>query len=263
VGTAIIEESIATEIILNMYVNAKDYIFSSVNICAETTKSETQNTIIIGSHLDSAKKSPGINDNASGSSANLEIAILFSNLGKTKNKLKFCWWSADELGFGGSYFFLKDQSDADRKLIIANVNIDVIASPNKFHGIFDATTIWMNPNVKIKSTYIMNLFVQHMITQKQPYDLVPYKRLSVGSGPFYEFGHFIDFGIPSCSMYAGVNVIKTSKMRSKYGGIANAKYDPCYHLPCDDINNIDMTTFLLIGNAYFNVVENLSNWLGQ
>jgi len=47
------------------------------NIIAETPKGDATNVIMQGSHLHSVPNGLGINDNGSGSSANLEIALQF------------------------------------------------------------------------------------------------------------------------------------------------------------------------------------------
>lgn len=38
---------------------------------------------------------------------------------------------------------------------------------------------------------------------------------------------------------AGAERVKTREERIKFGGLANAAYDPCYHMACDDIYNVD------------------------
>ncbi|KAF4465044.1 peptidase family M28 [Fusarium albosuccineum] len=67
------------------------------NLLVETDEGDPENVIILGAHLDSVQGSPGINDNASGVSAILEV---FKALTKYsfKNKVRFAWWGAMENG---------------------------------------------------------------------------------------------------------------------------------------------------------------------
>lgn len=56
-------------------------------------------TVVIGSHLDSVPAGPGINDNGSGSATILQLALLVARLNMTlKNRFRFAWWGAEELG---------------------------------------------------------------------------------------------------------------------------------------------------------------------
>jgi Zn-dependent M28 family amino/carboxypeptidase len=46
---------------------------------------------------------PGINDNGSGSSINLELAIQLMNSDlELKNRIRFAWWGAEEFGLLGN-----------------------------------------------------------------------------------------------------------------------------------------------------------------
>jgi hypothetical protein len=42
----------------------------------------------------------------------------------------------------------------------------------------------------------------------------------------------------------GAEGIKTMDERHRFGGFANAPYDPCYHLACDTVENIDKTVLM-------------------
>ncbi|CAF1469230.1 unnamed protein product [Rotaria sordida] len=67
------------------------------NICADTPTGDATQTIVIGGHSDSVPASPGINDNGSGSVANLGLAVALARLFETstykkyKYRVRFCW----------------------------------------------------------------------------------------------------------------------------------------------------------------------------
>ncbi len=48
------------------------------NVVAETRRGNPNNVVMVGAHLDSVFEGPGINDNGSGSAAQLEMAVLLS-----------------------------------------------------------------------------------------------------------------------------------------------------------------------------------------
>lgn len=51
---------------------------------------------------------PGVNDNGSGSSSVLELAIQMARQGITPhNKVTFAWWGAEELGLIGSRAYVR------------------------------------------------------------------------------------------------------------------------------------------------------------
>lgn len=50
-------------------------------------------------------------------------------------------------------------------------------------------------------------------------------------------------------LFTGAEVIKTVADRHAFGGFANAAYDPCYHQPCDTVDNIDQVVLLEMAQA--------------
>ncbi len=70
-----------------------------------------------------------MNDNGSGSSSNLELALTLANLKlELKNKIRFAWWAAEELGLLGSDYYvneLKNNPDEFKK-IACNLNFDML-----------------------------------------------------------------------------------------------------------------------------------------
>lgn len=92
-------------IFYNLYSNNEILIQNTYNIITETIKGNSNEIIVIGSHLDSVSKGPGLNDNGSGSTSMLEILINLLNFNENeiKNKIRFCWWGAEEIGLVGKY----------------------------------------------------------------------------------------------------------------------------------------------------------------
>jgi Zn-dependent M28 family amino/carboxypeptidase len=56
-----------------------------------------------------------------------------------------------------------------------------------------------------------------------------------------DYGPFIEAGIPSGGLFTGAGEPKTPEEAQRYGGTADAPYDPCYHRACDRIDTIDRT----------------------
>ncbi|CAF3396862.1 unnamed protein product [Rotaria sp. Silwood1] len=120
----------------------------SANICADTPTGDVTQTIVIGSHSDSVTAGSGINDNGSGSAANLALAVSLARLFRTsayakyKYRVRFCWWGAEELGLLGADFHVKQAKNSSivgERLsdYLINLNYDMIGSPNYIFAIYD------------------------------------------------------------------------------------------------------------------------------
>jgi Zn-dependent M28 family amino/carboxypeptidase len=71
-----------------------------------------------GSHLDSVSSGPGINDNGSGSAGVLETALAYAASGQTpKNRLRFGFWGAEELGLLGSKYYVNNLPAGTRAVL--------------------------------------------------------------------------------------------------------------------------------------------------
>src|ERR1700744_282775 len=79
----------------------------------------------------------GMNDNASGVAALLEVADRLTYY-TTRNVVKFCFWAAEELSLWGSYLHLHNLSPTERDRIMAYLNFDMLASPNYAYGVLSS-----------------------------------------------------------------------------------------------------------------------------
>ncbi|WP_327736707.1 M28 family metallopeptidase [Streptomyces nojiriensis] len=205
------------------------------NVIAETKGGDENNTVFLGSHLDSVAAGPGINDNGSGSAGILQVAQrLASSQTKIKNKVKFAWWSAEEFGLLGSEAYVAGLSDAQKKQIKLYLNFDMIASPNAAYFVYDgddsdATGAGPGPEGSAQLEKGINDFLD---SKKIPHEGTDFSGRS-------DYGPFIEVGIPSGGTFTGAEGIKTPEQAAKFGGQAGVAYDVNYHGKGDDITNID------------------------
>ena len=88
------------------------YEVTTLNLIVDTFAGDGDNVIVVGSHADSVPAGPGINDDGSGSSSNLEILLqyykLYSGANATliKNRVRFVFFGAEEIGLLGSYAYV-------------------------------------------------------------------------------------------------------------------------------------------------------------
>jgi Zn-dependent M28 family amino/carboxypeptidase len=204
------------------------------NIIADTKDGRTNRTIVVGSHLDSVPAGPGINDNGSGSATNLELALTLAKLKiELKNRIRFAWWAAEELGLLGSTFYVGDlvaNHPEELKTIAFNLNYDMLGSPNFFRGIYNGSS---GPeNVAVGSGLLQGMWETYFNDKGLAYNLTEFDGRS-------DYGPFIANGIPAGGLFTGAEVLKSTVDQERYGGLAGASYDPCYHQACDTVANIN------------------------
>jgi Zn-dependent M28 family amino/carboxypeptidase len=215
-----------------------------VNVIAELPGANNNNVVMAGAHLDSVQAGPGINDNGSGSSTILEIAEQMTKV-KPRNKVRFIWFSAEESGLFGSTAYVASLSQAERSQIAAMLNFDIVASPNFARFVFDGDLSHSPPppsGAPEGSAAIEELFLQYFAGQGLVTEPTEFDGRS-------DYGPFIEAGIPAGGLFTGAEGIKTAAQVAVYGGVAGEQYDECYHLSCDDIDNLNLVALDQMSDA--------------
>lgn len=226
-----------------------DYFFgprTTRNVIAETPGGDPHRVVVVGAHLDSVTRGPGINDNGSGTATILEIAEVFAAQGRTpRNKLRFMWYGAEEItpALIGSTFYVNSLSQAERDKIELMLNFDMVGSPNFVRFVYDGNNSGGGGAVgPAGSGAIEQLFLDYFASQGLPTAPTPFNGRS-------DYGPFIAVGIPAGGLFTGAEGIKTADQAATYGGTAGQQYDPCYHLACDTIDNNSNTALDQMSDA--------------
>ncbi len=207
-------------------------IRTTINVIAETKEGRGDNVVMVGAHLDSVLPGPGINDNGSGSTAILETALQMAKV-KPNNKVRFAWWSAEELGLLGSEHYVDTLTPAEKTDIALYLNFDMMGSPNFMRGIYDGDNsdnegAGAGPE---GSAQIEEVFEEHFASKGLPFNGTDFSGRS-------DYGPFIAVGIPAGGLFTGAEGVKTAAQAALYGGVAGASYDPCYHQACDSFTPV-------------------------
>ncbi|MDQ4039554.1 MAG: M20/M25/M40 family metallo-hydrolase [Actinomycetota bacterium] len=206
------------------------------NLLAETAGGDPNNVIVVGAHLDSVSRGPGINDNGSGSAGILEIAEQFAARGiQPRNKIRFAWWGAEELGLIGSTRYVDSLSQEQKDQIALNLNFDMVGSPNFVRFVYDGdnSAYPVGPGSADGpqgSGEIERVFHDYFGSVGLASSETPFSGRS-------DYGPFIAQGIPAGGLFTGAEGVKTAAEAAIYGGTAGQAYDPCYHLACDTYAN--------------------------
>ncbi|WP_405792970.1 M28 family peptidase [Streptomyces sp. NBC_00029] len=204
--------------------NCTSCTYPSNNLIADWPGGPADQTVMFGAHLDGVSAGPGINDNGSGSATLLENALVLAQKNPTMTKhVRFAWWTDEEQGLNGSEFYVNQLSSTQRAAIKGYYNFDMVGSTNGGYFINNVNSATAAP----LKAYWTSL------------NLAPEENTE-GQGRSDDYS-FQQAGIPTSGYAAGASARKTSAQATKWGGTANAAYDPCYHSSCDTTNNINAT----------------------
>jgi len=219
------------------------------NVIAETPGGDPNHVIVIGAHLDSVSRGPGINDNGSGSATILEVAEVFAAQGRVpRNQLRFAWWSAEEQNLIGSTYYVNNLTQEEKDKIDLNLNFDMIGSPNFVRFVYDGNNSSGGGTLgPAGSGAIEQVFQDYFASQGLENSPTPFNGRS-------DYGPFIAVGIPAGGLFTGAEGIKTAEQAAVYGGTAGASYDPCYHLACDTFANNNSTALDQMSDAVAHTV---------
>jgi aminopeptidase S len=199
------------------------------NLIADWPGGDTNNILMSGSHLDSVTAGPGINDNGTGSSSLLEIALTVSAQNfHPQRHLRFGWWGAEELGLVGSTFYVNNLPAAERARIKGYLNFDMVASPNPGYFVYDSA------GQPTGSITLQRALEAHFVALG-----VPTETTQVGGRS--DHAAFARAGIPTGGLFTGAEVLKTAAQSAKWGGSSGVAFDRCYHRSCDTSANLNLT----------------------
>jgi aminopeptidase Y len=219
------------------------------NVIADSRVGNPANLVVVGAHLDSVFDGPGINDNGSGSAVVLETA---EQLGGTRprNRLRFVWWGAEELGLVGSRHYVETLSPAARRRHALYLNFDMVGSPNFVPYVYDGDASSAGNGVRLApgSAVIERVFARYFSSRNLLYR-------QTGIGGQSDHFPFAQAGIPVGGLFTGADGRKSSGEASAFGGRAGQPYDPCYHRACDRLTNVNGAALTRMAGAAFHAIR--------
>jgi Zn-dependent M28 family amino/carboxypeptidase len=196
------------ELSVRLYIDALFEERETWNIIAETKEGDPDNVIMLGAHLDSVQAGAGINDDGTGSSALMEIMTALRVYKGFKNKVRFAWWAAEESGLVGSLHYTSTLTSEEADKIRFYFNYDMIGSP------YPEFEVYVGDNEGDQ------VGAQKIYSHLEAAGVKPHYG---AFGTSSDYVGFLELGIPSSGIFTG----------------AGAPTDPCYHLACDTLCNID------------------------
>jgi hypothetical protein len=197
------------------------------NVIAETPGGSGDGIVMAGGHLDSVAEGPGINDNGSGVATLIEAAEAIGPR-PPGARVRMGFWGAEELGLVGARRYVSSLEDDERRRIRAYLNFDMVGSPN--------------PVPELYADGDAELF--RLLRRAAS----PGKLGTVGAGGSSDHAPFEEAGIPVNGLYTG----------STEAGRGGSPRDPCYHLACDTLRNVDRRVLLRMARITAESLRTLS-----
>jgi Iap family predicted aminopeptidase len=193
-----------------------------LNVNAQTRPAPTENVIaeigptkgrvvMAGAHLDSVPNGPGIDDNGSGVATLLEVARTFGP--RSPGRVRLAFWGAEEEGLIGSRRYVRELSQTQRREIAAYLNFDMLGSPNAVPAVYSDGDPRLGRLLR---------------------RLHPGAERGVLVGNRSDSSAFEGKDIPINGLYTGATE----------PGPGGKPRDPCYHLPCDTLANVNRAVLL-------------------
>jgi Zn-dependent M28 family amino/carboxypeptidase len=220
------------------------------NIIAETKQGDPDKIIMLGAHLDSVQKGPGVNDDGSGVAALLEIMTAVRRYDGFPHKIRFAWWGAEESGLVGSLYYTSHLSEEEADKIKYYFNYDMIGSPQPDFSIASNNNSGIGPQLFEEYLVSQGKKVRHGLVRAEspnPGFAVPMltSLFLRGFGTGSDYVGFVEIGVPTIALHTG----------------AGAPYDACYHQACDDLDNIHWEALTVNAKAAARAVATLAHSL--
>jgi aminopeptidase S len=196
------------------------------NVIAQTRTGDHRGVVMVGAHLDSVRRGPGIDDNGTGVASLLEIATQMGGSPPVARAVRFGFWGAEEIDFEGSRGYVDSLSGDERPAFY--LNLDMTGAPNAGYFVQGASG---GPDGS--ATIAADLTRRFTALGVTPDPM----ELDGGS----DFAPFVDAGIPSAGLLAGDSGRKSEDQARRWGGVPGEAFDRCYHSACDDLTNVDTT----------------------
>ncbi|BBY18004.1 M28 family metallopeptidase [Mycolicibacterium litorale] len=218
------------------------------NVIAQTKTGSTADVVMVGAHLDSVPEGPGINDNGSGVAAVLETALQLGAEPDVRNAVRFGFWGAEEEGLLGSSDYTQSLDEEQLKDIALYLNFDMLGSPNPGYFTYDGDQSTPpnpeagTPRVPEGSAGIERTLARYLADAGKPAEDTSFDGRS-------DYDGFTLAGIPAGGLFSGAEEKKTPEQAERWGGEADAPFDPNYHKKEDNLGHIDRTAMEINGGG--------------
>ena len=131
-----------------------------------------------------------------------------------RQQVRFAFWGAEEAGLLGSTHYVDNLSDAELSKIYANLNFDMLGSPNYVRFVYDGDGSAEGGDRSARDRRrSRQMFTDYFGEQGLATEPTAFDGRS-------DYGPFIAVGIPAGGLFSGAEDIKTAEEAAVYGGTA-------------------------------------------
>lgn len=225
---------------VRLTLDAQASVAKSRNVVAQTKTGDTANVVVAGANLDSAPRSPGINDNGTGVAALLAIADALGPESQIGNAVRFAFWGSERLGAAGKYLSGLDAGELDD--IAAYLDADMLGSTNAGFFTYDGDQSAEPSEAPEGSAGIERTLAGYLnLAGVRPADMP-----MDGTG---DYSPFLKAGVPVGGVTTGSTQLKSAVQARIWGGRAGAAFDPQNGTPRDGMDNVDHRALSITGPA--------------
>lgn len=229
-----------TSAAVRLTLDAQASVARSRNVIAQTTTGDTGNVVMAGANLDSAPRSPGINDNGTGVAALLSIAQALGSAPADGNAVRFAFWGSESLGAAGKYVSGLDAGQLDD--IAAYLDADMLGSQNAGFFTYDGDQSAAVNEAPEGSAGIERTLAGYLnLAGVRPAD-IPLDNAG-------DYSPFLTAGVPVGGLTTGSTQQKSAAQARLWGGRAGVAFDPNHGTARDDIANVDHRALSITGPA--------------
>ncbi|WEI17916.1 M20/M25/M40 family metallo-hydrolase [Acinetobacter proteolyticus] len=225
---------------------------------------ESKQIILLGAHYDSVKMGPGINDNASGVALLLDLMTqLSSQKVKPKHTIHLAFWDSEEVGIAGSQAYVEKLTAEQLKAIKAYINVDMVGTKKPEILIADGDK---------SSVDEMEKMLKERGMQESDYKplLDSLRSLPSHSGDLaLENSLKAFFKAKNLIIKEDVSTLTASDTAPFLGKVPvtsvilfneqmkgdELEFAPCYHKACDTIEQVDLKSMQLAGDAVIHLLK--------
>lgn len=229
-----------TSALVRLTLDAQASVAKSRNVIAQTTTGDTANVVLAGANLDSAPRSPGINDNGTGVAALLSIAEALGSAPAGGNAVRFAFWGSENLGAAGKYLSGLDADQLDD--IAAYLDAEMLGSQNAGFFTYDGDQSASVNEAPEGSAGIERTLAGYL-------NLAGVRPADIPLDPAGDQGAFLTAGIPVGGLTTGSTQQKSAVQARLWGGRAGVAFDPNHGTARDDVENVDHRALSITGPA--------------
>jgi Zn-dependent M28 family amino/carboxypeptidase len=160
--------------------------------------------------------------------------------------VRLAFWSGEELGLHGSLRYVAALSRQEREAIAVYANVDMIASPNGFAGVYDEPGA---PAGSAKAKALLTAAVERVGGTPIGID--------IGGGSDH-YG-FALAGVATAGVFSGASEAVTTEQAATTGAAAGQPADACYHRVCDDAANANLPLARVLAAALADFCVRVAN----